>query len=105
MAQRHHSMWRYIAYGALAFLFVLLVWNVVALTGSGRAPVATAGETASGSVHINLAAWPWTLFILIGTVALGAAIAYGEIQGRKVTRQQWDAGEAKTRELYKDDQG
>lgn len=102
------SAWMYAGYVALALLAVLLIWQVASATGllpgsSPTHPLATAEETSSGSGHMDLGAWTWALFILIATIALGAAIAWGEYNARKLTRAQWEAGEAKTREIYKDD--
>lgn len=46
----------------------------------------------------------WIIAILGGAIVLGGAIAYGMIQGRKVTPAEDFASEQKTREIYHKDE-
>lgn len=46
----------------------------------------------------------WIIAILGGAIILGAAIAYGTMKNRKVTRAEEFASERKTREIYHKDE-
>lgn len=43
----------------------------------------------------------WFLAVVVGTVVLGAAIAYGMMRARSRTASERIAGERKTHEIYK----
>jgi hypothetical protein len=108
MAQSQRSKWNYLLIAVFVLFVVALGWQIITGSGllpgdTGTEPVAGTDETTSGSGHMDLAAWPWTLFLLAGTIVLGAAIGWGEFQSRRGSRRDWQAGEAKTREIYKQD--
>lgn len=107
MAQRTRSNWTYLLWALFAVFAIVLIWQIVSGTGllpgdTGRDVAAGTNET-SGSGQMNLGAWPWTLTVLGGTIILGVAIAWAEFRNRRLTQAEWDAGEAKTREIYKSD--
>lgn len=48
----------------------------------------------------NLAAWPWTMVVVIGTIAIGLGIAWGMYRTSQMTRRETQRAEEATRELY-----
>lgn len=51
----------------------------------------------------DLAAMPWTILVVLGTVVVGLAIAYGMRRNKKVTPGEQRHTEAATHDLYKKD--
>lgn len=101
--------WRWALVGAIAVFLVAL--GFIVLLGTGLLPGdtadtagnVTASEVASGG-QLGFGAWPWAVLILLATIILGGAIAFGQYRASKATRRQMQAGEAATHELYaKDD--
>lgn len=97
--------WSYVLAGGVAVF--LIVMAVIVISGTGMIPgdsADTAGAPADGSAaggQLELGAWPWALFVLLGTVALGAALAYGQYRSSKATRAQERASEAGSRRVYR----
>lgn len=48
----------------------------------------------------DLAAWPWTMVVVIGTITVGLAIAWGMYRTSKISRRETKRTEEATRELY-----
>lgn len=54
---------------------------------------------------ITLLTTPWFIAVVIGTIVLGAAIAYGMMRGGRRTRGEEQRSEAGTRDIYHKDNG
>lgn len=96
--------WSYVLIGGVALF--LLVMAVIVISGTGLIPgdsADTAGAAADGEAaggQLELGAWPWALFILLGTAALGGALAYAQYRSSKASRSQERTSEAGTRRVY-----
>ena len=104
MATSHRSPATLVATGGLVLL--LLVILVLVISGSGLIPgdtgveaIADPNEGQTGQV-MNLAAWPWTLILLVATIVLGVGIAWGQIRSNKVSDAENARTEAATRALH-----
>lgn len=107
MTSPNRSKWNYALWALFAVFLIVLVWRIIDGSGllpgdTGTQPIAGSDETASGSGQQDLGSWAWTLVVLVGTVLLGGAIAWGEYQTRRISRRDWQAGEARAHDIYKD---
>src|SRR5690606_31037713 len=85
--------------GLIAFGTVMLAGLVVIfIQASGLLPgdrgvEPTTADPGVGGV-MNLAAWPWTVIIVIGTLVLGLAIAYGQFRAGRLSREESERADA-----------
>jgi hypothetical protein len=108
--RRKHPRW-VLALVALAIVFTVTLIYIV-LSGTGVMPgdaADTAAQTRSservGGGQPDMAAWPWGMIVLLGTIILGVAIGYGQYQSSRTTEAQDRAGEKAARKLYKEEEG
>jgi hypothetical protein len=88
----------------LVLLLLIILWLVISGSGllpgdTGVEPVADPAEGQTGQL-MNLAAWPWTVILLLGTIVLGVGIAWGQFRSGQVTEAENDRTEAATRALH-----
>jgi hypothetical protein len=107
MAQHKRAGWQNIVIVLFGAFLILLAFRIVADSGllpgdGGTDAMAPGDETQSGSGQMDLGARPWTLLIFASTVALGAILAWAQRKTAHVPRADWQAGEAKAREIYKE---
>jgi hypothetical protein len=106
---RHSNRILRLALVAILGVFLLVLAYII-VTQSGVVPgdtgdtaaAATADEGISGG-QLGLAAWPWALFLVIATVVLGAAIAYGQYSTSRASKAQLKAGDQASHELYREE--
>lgn len=96
------------AWIGLGILLVALVWLLLSGSGllpgdNGIEPIADPSEGRTGQT-MNLGAWPWTLIVLVATIILGAAIAWGQYRTRRRNLAEKARTEAATAVLYDEEE-
>lgn len=102
MAIYHGSKWTALLIAGLLLAGGGYVILIVLQSGAVDRPPPTVGPIESSGQSMDLAALPWTIFLLVATAVLGAGIAYGQYRAGKVTRSEREKGEKAVRKMYED---
>jgi hypothetical protein len=103
MAIFHGSKWTALLIAGLLVAgggYTILILSQSGLTDSAEPPLV--GPLEGSGQTMDLAALPWTVFLLVATAVLGAVLAYGQYRASKVTREERQRSEDAVSETYKE---